>query len=519
MILNDWIINRALSGKKYGAAFKVKFTGCTFTSSSRICLQTSNIGGWAYNGLTASTVVSANKEYVIYRNTNTAPTLTGDGPAQIRIDYVSGGKITISEIRAYDVPDGGLTDPMPWYPSKWDNEVLSSEIKQTAESIGLKINQSIGGENLIDNSSFQNDIKGWYTNGASGTYTASVVNDSAAGKCLQLWFSANYCGLFRGLSDQGKAYVREGATFTVSFDLYKKASVPSQIAVGFEDGGVSASNTINISSHPLNSWKRISVTQTLKTNKASIIIYGLGTGGATVYIRNLKVERGSLATSWSASENERLLDTGIDILNRKMIITADNTLIQDNTGKQIAMFTTKNGKPLLAAENIDVDNLKVKYLQGATGTFKGVLEAASGSFNGELVVSLLRTRLYTIPGGKSSVEIRPDVDQCCNYYFHENHVSSGDKYPSTVNVLLPEADFYEGLEISFFRMVTNSTSPYTPIVSTFGYIYFLSPYENDPSVNFITKAESAVISANKRVVFKAMDGKWFNVEGNCLPKT
>lgn len=409
VILNDWIINRALSGKKYGAAFKVKFTGCTFTSSSRICLQTSNIGGWAYNGLTASTAVSENKEYVIYRNTNTAPTLTGDGPAQIRIDYVSGGKITISEIRAYDVPDDGLTDPMPWYPSKWDNEVLSSEIKQTADSIGLKINQSIGGENLIDNSSFQNDIKGWYTNGASGTYTASVVNDSAAGKCLQLWFSANYCGLFQGLSDQG--YVREGATFTVSFDLYKKASVPSQIAVGFEDGGVGASNTINISSHPLNTWKRISVTQTLKTNKASIIIYGLGTGGATVYIRNLKVERGSLATPWSASENERLLDTGIDILNRKMIFTADNTLIQDNTGKQIAMFTVKNGKPLLAAENIDVENLTVsRLLANSSDAPKQIAIDAD-----EAYIRAFALNTYNV-SNPTNMYIRPIIDGTTNDY-------------------------------------------------------------------------------------------------------
>ena len=411
VILNNWVINRALSGKKYGAAFKVKFDGCAFTSSSRICLQTSNVGGWAYNGLTASTVVSENKEYIIYRNTNTAPTLTGDGPAQIRIDYVSGGKITISEIRAYDVPDDSLTDPMPWYPSKWDNEVLSSEIKQTADSIDLKINQSIGGENLIDNSSFQNDIKGWYTNGASGTYTASVVNDSAAGKCLQLWFSANYCGLFRGLSDQGKAYVREGATFTVSFDLYKKASVPSQIAVGFEDGGVSAFNTINISSHPLNSWKRISVTQTLKTNKASIIIYGLGTGGATVYIRNLKVERGSLATPWSASENERLLDTGIDILNRKMIFTADNTLIQDNTGKQIAMFTTKNGKPLLAAENIDAENLTVsRLLANSSDAPKQIAIDAD-----EAYIRAFALNTYNV-SNPTNMYIRPIIDGTTNDY-------------------------------------------------------------------------------------------------------
>lgn len=485
-----------------------KWEGFVYGLNWDIHLQgTGNVTGWGSGSFPGIYIKNLNvvsggsgEAHVSYTATVTENHLKNQyWSVSIRHDYLSG----YASVRNFKVEKGNKETTWSPAPEDYTNA----------------LNGSIGGMNLIDNSSFQKDLKGWSTNGASGTFTAAVVNDSAAGKCLQLWFSTNYCGVFRALTEQGKAYARAGEMFTISFDLYKKASVPAKIAVGFEDDGVDADNTIDISKVELNKWTRLSITQTLKTSRANIIIYGLGTGGATIYVKNLMVERGNIATPWMASENERLLDTGIDILNRKMIITADNTLIQDNTGKQIAMFTTKDGKPLLAAENIDVDNLKVKYLQGATGTFKGVLEAASGSFNGELVVSLLRTRLYTIPGGKSSVEIRPDVDQCCNYYFHENHVSSGDKYPSTVNVLLPEADFYEGLEISFFRMVTNSTSPYTPIVSTFGYIYFLSPYENDPSVNFITKAESAVISANKRVVFKAMDGKWFNVEGNCLPKT
>ena len=385
VILNDWIINRALSGKKYGAAFKVKFTGCTFTSSSRICLQTSNIGGWAYNGLTASTVVSANKEYVIYRNTNTAPTLTGDGPAQIRIDYVSGGKITISEIRAYDVPDDGLTDPMPWYPSKWDTEVLSSEIKQTAESISLKVNQAIGGENLIDNSSFSQNLNGWSLNGDGSVMTAKIVNTTAlGGTCLELWFKSNGYGIFRNVSEQGKSYVRDGEVFTISFDLYKTTAYPYALLVGFEDDGMGEGNTLNISNHPLNTWKRVSVTQTLKTSRAVIVIYGSGGTAGAVYIKNLKVERGSIATPWIASGDERLLATGIDIQNGQITFTANKTFIQDNNGNPIAMFTNIGERPLIDATNIDVDNLKVKHLDGADGTFSGSLSAATGTFKGSL---------------------------------------------------------------------------------------------------------------------------------------
>lgn len=387
------------------------------------------------------------------------------------------------------------------------------------------LNAVIGGENLIDNSSFSSDLTGWQLTGSGAGMTAQIVNKDKGVSwllgypCLELWHDGTKKGIWRSIIDKDRMQI--GDTFTVSFDLLKRNQWPYQMYIGVENAGPDAT-LIDITNHPLNVWQRVKVTQTVINNgeNKAIVIYGAGGTAGAMYIKNIKAEKGSIATSWTPApteQNTKLLATGIDIYNKKMIFTADNTVIQDNAGKQIAMFTTVNGKPLLKAENIDVDNLKVKYLQGATGTFKGVLEAASGSFNGELVVSLLRTRLYTVPGGKSSFEVRPDVDKCCNYYFGENHVSSGNKYPSKINVLLPQADFYEGMEISFFRMVTNNTSPYQAIISTIGKIYFLNPYDSDPNFNYITTADQALISANKRVVFKSMDGKWFNIEGNCYP--
>lgn len=82
-----------------------------------------------------------------------------------------------------------------------------------------------------------------------------------------------------------------------------------------------------------------------------------------------------------------LLQTGIDITKKEITITADNTIIRSRTGKVISMFTETDGKPLMRAEFVDVDNLKVKHLDGATGTFSGELEAASGTFKGKLVAA------------------------------------------------------------------------------------------------------------------------------------
>lgn len=260
-----------------------------------------------------------------------------------------------------------------------------SEIRQTAESISLKVDESIGGINLIDNSSFSKNLSGWNINDSTNTIASIINNTTLGGPCLLLSTKKTHAGIFRALSDQGKCYIKEGAVFTTSFDLYKESSLPSRLRVGMEDKGLTDENILDISGHPISTWKRVSVTQTMKSTSASFIIYAMSDQMSNIYIKDLKVERGSIATPWIESENERLLSTGIDILNRKMIFTADSTIIQSNKGKTIAMFKEMpDGTPLVKAENIDVDNLRVKHLDGADGTFSGSLNAATGTFKGTL---------------------------------------------------------------------------------------------------------------------------------------
>ena len=66
--------------------------------------------------------------------------------------------------------------------------------------------------------------------------------------------------------------------------------------------------------------------------------------------------------------------TGIDIDSKTVSVTASQFLVKDNSGTGIAVFKMVDGKPMLKAENIDVENLKVKHLDGADGTFSGELK-------------------------------------------------------------------------------------------------------------------------------------------------
>lgn len=90
-----------------------------------------------------------------------------------------------------------------------------------------------------------------------------------------------------------------------------------------------------------------------------------------ISLKVTSTEAGNIADGKVNALKSDLQATGIDIANRKVTVTADTFRIQDNYGNAIAVFKTNTaGKPILRAENIDVDNLTAKKLDGATGTFK-----------------------------------------------------------------------------------------------------------------------------------------------------
>ena len=85
----------------------------------------------------------------------------------------------------------------------------------------------------------------------------------------------------------------------------------------------------------------------------------------------VKSQTEHIANSATSALQNRIIETGIDITNKCVTVKADTFRVQDTLGNEIAVFKTNAaGKPILRAENIDVDNLTAKKLDGATGTFK-----------------------------------------------------------------------------------------------------------------------------------------------------
>ena len=99
-----------------------------------------------------------------------------------------------------------------------------------------------------------------------------------------------------------------------------------------------------------------------------------------------------------------LEDTGINVKDRTVTVHADNFFVTNTSGEPIAVFTTdKNGCPIVKAEYIDVDNLKVKHLDGAEGSLErgsiGGFELANGRIGSEATAS----------GGGGSLSIYSDM--------------------------------------------------------------------------------------------------------------
>lgn len=99
-----------------------------------------------------------------------------------------------------------------------------------------------------------------------------------------------------------------------------------------------------------------------------------------------------------------LEDTGINVKDKIVTVHADNFFVTNTSGEPIAVFTTdKNGRPIVKAEYIDVDNLKVKHLDGAEGSLErgsiGGFELANGRIGSEATAS----------GGGGSLSIYSDM--------------------------------------------------------------------------------------------------------------
>jgi hypothetical protein len=126
-------------------------------------------------------------------------------------------------------------------------------------------------------------------------------------------------------------------------------------STGYDDGNTAITLT--------GQWKRYWIHWRTKSRTEKIPQMILLRTYTEAWIAKPKLEIGCTMTDWTEKrtdmvDKQALLATGIDITNKKIVMTADTTQFRDNNGSTIALFS--NGK--INASLIDADQIEVKHL-------------------------------------------------------------------------------------------------------------------------------------------------------------
>ena len=236
-----------------------------------------------------------------------------------------------------------------------------SSINQTASSITLQVKEVTTKANEAANSATTAAIKAGEaassaTNAAKSATDAKALLDNVDGKYVT---KTVYDSGIKVLSDSIALKVSQASFNTLGIRVSSAESTISQ-------------HTTQIS---------------LKASQTDLTALGTRVSSAEAKITSeainltVKSQTETIANSVTSALQNRIVETGIDITNKRITVKADTFRVQDTLGNAIAIFKTNTaGKPILKAENIDVDNLTAKKLDGAIGSFK---KLTANNSNGE----------------------------------------------------------------------------------------------------------------------------------------
>lgn len=180
----------------------------------------------------------------------------------------------------------------------------------------------------------------------------------------------------------------------------------------------------------------------------------------------------------------KLGEAGIDIDNKTVTVTASSFFVNNSENKPISVFTTDSeGNPLLKAEYIDVENLKVKHLDGADGTFEGILKAQS-----------IYTKIAYV-GKDIGINDKIDPETQPTSIFGSNNSFGTETYAT---IKMPDVSDWEGLKIDGCSM----------IVSRSDLGLYLESSGDDRFSAGIKKYKYCILPANIVTSLLAFNGLW-----------
>lgn len=229
----------------------------------------------------------------------------------------------------------------------------------------------------------------------------------------------NYIDVSVSHCDEGSDIPKEGDVVVQLGDISDPDFQSAIVLSAYGDGAPSLTFYQGINSYSLSGRDIVSIGYDRVKKEGYFNVYGRAYLGNREQTNYLSLSDGKLVGRFSelmlssgksvveVAKDEislELEDTGINVKDRTVTVHADNFFVTNTSGEPIAVFTTdKNGRPVLKAEYIDVENLKVKHLDGAEGSLErgsiGGFELANGRIGSETTAS----------GGGGSLSIYSDM--------------------------------------------------------------------------------------------------------------
>lgn len=261
--------------------------------------------------------------------------------------------------------------------------------------------------NLVRSQSF--NIKEGAYDGVSNHYWWRLVEN----------VGDNYIDVSVSHCDEGSDIPKEGDVVVQLGDISDPDFQSAIVLSAYGDGAPSLTFYQGINSYSLSGRDIVSIGYDRVKKEGYFNVYGRAYLGNREQTNYLSLSDGKLVGRFSelmlssgksvveVAKDEislELEDTGINVKDRTVTVHADNFFVTNTSGEPIAVFTTdKNGRPVLKAEYIDVENLKVKHLDGAEGSLErgsiGGFELANGRIGSEATAS----------GGGGSLSIYSDM--------------------------------------------------------------------------------------------------------------
>ena len=239
-----------------------------------------------------------------------------------------------------------------WTPSPQDYDYIGGNLLDNTASLSLGGNLTYLYGTIIKNG-YEPDINALYAKAPANSHAELVQFGEGTNDPIALSPNTDYIFSFwaKGTSLTAYAYRNNNNAEMVTEDCNGNFRSSTE----YDDGNTYFTLT--------NQWKRYWVHWRTKSRTDFIPQMILLRTSSEAWIAKPKLEVGCTMTDWTEKrtdmvDRQALLDTGIDITNGKITITANNTIFRDNNGTTIALFA--NGK--INASLIDADQIEVKHL-------------------------------------------------------------------------------------------------------------------------------------------------------------